>query len=362
MQATDILCMRPSSMGAADKLIWTPTKSGDYSTKSGYYSAVEMNRSLNPINPAHAFNWIKNVWATKTAPKIQVFLWKVMQGALPLGATLQRRGLLASSVVCTRCGEEETAAHLFLHCQFTRRVWETLPLSEPIDPSRFDSFSMAISSTPGMSCLPPSGVTIDLFPWLCWCLWTARNSRIFENVNLSAIEIGSKAVRLAREWQIAQPLKPEHRALQPISRRSATNNVDMVICHSDASWSSHTKAAGCGWWFSDTAGTKLGQGSSTEQHVSSPLMAEAIAVREALLHAKTLQFTKICLKSDNQVLINALSSKIHPVEIYGLNLDIEALSATFSFLHFSFIPRRLNSVADLIAKSATCNTYSVLPL
>ncbi|KAL0678292.1 hypothetical protein Bca4012_006273 [Brassica carinata] len=106
---------------------------------------------------------------------------------------------------------------------------------------------------------------------------------------------------------------------------------------------------------------KLGQGSSTEQHVSSPLMAEAIAVREALLHAKTLQFTKICLKSDNQVLINALSSKIHPVEIYGLNLDIEALSATFSFLHFSFIPRRLNSVADLIAKSATCNMYSVLP-
>ncbi|KAG5388580.1 hypothetical protein IGI04_030121 [Brassica rapa subsp. trilocularis] len=91
-------------------------------------------------------------------------------------------------------------------------------------------------------------------------------------------------------------------------------------------------------------------------------MAEALAVREALLHAKTLQFTKICLKSDNQVLINALHTKIHPTEIYRLNLDIKNLSSCFSFLHFSFIPRRFNSVADLIAKDAACNSHSFLPV
>ncbi|WZZ04905.1 hypothetical protein YC2023_090826 [Brassica napus] len=45
-------------------------------------------------------------------------------------------------------------------------------------------------------------------------------------------------------------------------------------------------------------------------------------------------------------LINTFISKLHHVEIYGLNLDIETLSSYFSFLHFFFIPCSLNSIAD----------------
>ncbi|CAN7049632.1 unnamed protein product [Brassica rapa subsp. trilocularis] len=48
-------------------------------------------------------------------------------------------------------------------------------------------------------------------------------------------------------------------------------------------------------------------------HVASPLMAKALAVREALLQAKALHLTNICLKSNNQVLIKVLFSKQHPV-------------------------------------------------
>lgn len=81
----------------------------------------------------------------------------------------------------------------------------------------------------------------------------------------------------------------------------------------------------------DTAGTKLGQGSSTEQYIASPLMAEAIAIREAPLHAKTPQFTKICIKA-----YNTFTSKIHLMEIYGLNLDSETLSSFFFLFCTSF--------------------------
>lgn len=81
-------------------------------------------------------------------------------------------------------------------------------------------------------------------------------------------------------------------------------------------------------------------------------MAEALAVREALLQAKALHLPNICLKSDNQVLIKALNSNQHPVELYGINLDIENLSSSFSTIVFTYVPRIFNSAADALAKSA----------
>ena len=81
-------------------------------------------------------------------------------------------------------------------------------------------------------------------------------------------------------------------------------------------------------------------------------MAEALAVREALLHAKARHLSNICLKSDNQVLVKALNSKQHPVELYGINLDIEKLSSSFSSITFGYVPRTLNSAADALAKTA----------
>ena len=80
-------------------------------------------------------------------------------------------------------------------------------------------------------------------------------------------------------------------------------------------------------------------------------MAEALAVREALLQAKALHLTNIC-KSDNQVLIKTLFSKQHPVELYGINLDMESLSLSFTSIFFAHVPRSLNSAADVLAKSA----------
>ncbi|KAF2562939.1 hypothetical protein F2Q70_00017990 [Brassica cretica] len=61
-------------------------------------------------------------------------------------------------------------------------------------------------------------------------------------------------------------------------------NID--LCPADiVSWLSQDKAVVC----------VIGQGSSAEPFVASPLMAEG----EALLQARSLHFTKICIRSDN---------------------------------------------------------------
>ena len=40
--APSILCLRPSIFGALDKHCWLPTKDGEYSTRTGYFTALEM--------------------------------------------------------------------------------------------------------------------------------------------------------------------------------------------------------------------------------------------------------------------------------------------------------------------------------
>lgn len=104
----EILLIKPSSSNAADSYKWLLNRSGEYSSKSGYL-ALHLTET-NAAGTAHFpddFNWYKSVWSPTILPKIQLFLWKVLQGAIPTGENLQRRGLLTDTN-CIRCGAQET--------------------------------------------------------------------------------------------------------------------------------------------------------------------------------------------------------------------------------------------------------------
>ncbi|KAL0796209.1 hypothetical protein Bca101_067586 [Brassica carinata] len=250
-QAKDILCMRPSKLGAGDSFVWTGTTSGEYSAKSGYFAAMARQQQERETQvQTRTFDWEKNIWILKTAPKIQIFLWKIVQDALPLGAALQRRGVLATSVTCSRCGNVETADHLFLHCRFTRRVWNLLPTLTTLDVSAEISFEQALEMAKSLTNLPPAGVSLNLFPWFVWTIWTARNALVFENLDLSPQDIASKATRLARDWQNAQPPTSTHLSSKT-SRQHNPRTVNTIDVFTDAAWRTSDKSAGCGWHFRD---------------------------------------------------------------------------------------------------------------
>ena len=125
-----------------------------------------------------------------------------------------------------------------------------------------------------------------------------------------------------------------------------------VVCFTDAAWQAGSKKAGCGWIFTDHRDAWLKQGTSTFNYTSSPLMAEALAVRTALLNALEAGYTRICIKSDCQALVAIISSKQHPADLHGITRDIEFLSLSFDCISFVFISRNLNSAADALAKSS----------
>ncbi|KAL0838236.1 hypothetical protein Bca101_090126 [Brassica carinata] len=300
-------------------------RTGSTSGGSGYFEAVKQQMQEEKLRRINHGNQQNSLLTVKTTPKIQVFLWKIVQDALPLGMALQRRGILTHPVTCTRCGEPESADHLFLHCRFARQIWNKLPITRPLD-ALTTSFNQVLGSSSDMICLPPTGVSGNIFSW------DAQRTTTQPRHNLGSINTHTLATHtLANTSTVASTL------------------------FTDAAWRISDKTAGCSWILHKPGERDSTSGTSTELCVASPLMAEALAVREALLHAKARHLSNICLKSDNQVLVKALNSKQHPVELYGINLDIEKLSSSFSSITFGYVPRTLNSAADALAKTALVN-------
>ncbi|XP_013751330.1 uncharacterized protein LOC106453650 [Brassica napus] len=113
--------------------------------------------------------------------------------------------------------------------------------------------------------------------------------------------------------------------------------------------------AGLAWTASNETGTTILQGTATEDCVSSALLAEGLAIREALLQAQAHRLSNIIIKSDAQIIIRAINKRESIKEICGILQDIHSLSCDLDVLSFNFIPRTENRIADALAKSALLN-------
>ena len=362
IEAPSILCLRPSTSGALDKHCWLPTKDGEYSTRTGYFTALEMKITSNlPHTTQTNVDWRKDIWTVPLPPKLRVFLWKITKGALPLGENLETRGL-TENLTCTHCGMKETASHLFLHCQFAVDIWSAAPISNLAVITTALDFEEALKLGTKLTNLPPTGLHMGpLFPWIVWNIWITRNLKIFENRVFKPAETLSKAIADAREWQEAQPgrqtgPKPHLQASTlPLPR------TDALIINTDASWKKELFSAGLAWVFSTPSGHVLHQQGLFEDCVNSAQMAEALAIREALRQAKAQGFNNVILKSDAQTLVRAINNRESIKDLFGILHDILKLACDLDVISFHYVPRSDNRAADELAKSALLN-YSTYPL
>ncbi|KAG5373630.1 hypothetical protein IGI04_043051 [Brassica rapa subsp. trilocularis] len=205
----------------------------------------------------------------------------------------------------------------------------------------------------GAICLPPTGVSNNILPWICWAIWTARNLAIFENRTLSAMEVATKGIRLAREWNMAQDKKKATKNTPPRLHRPPRASVSpavLTIGKSDAAFDNRSHRAGFAWNFTDSAGTMIIQGSKIQDSIGSPLIAEALALRSAILSAVNSEVTHLKMFSDNSTLVRAITNDTQASEIFGIVNDIQQMTSAFVEISFSHFPRLQNIDADLLAK------------
>lgn len=116
----EILTIPLQVSNEVDKLVWTGTRDGNYSVRSGYNKlrASEVKQNANQASSSYQVPktlWNK-VWNLKTFPKIRIFMWSVCQNVLPTAKNLFKRRIL-SEPLCPlyRCAPE-TIEHLLLLC------------------------------------------------------------------------------------------------------------------------------------------------------------------------------------------------------------------------------------------------------
>ncbi|KAG7559487.1 Reverse transcriptase zinc-binding domain [Arabidopsis thaliana x Arabidopsis arenosa] len=352
-----ILEIKMSKLGAKDVFAWLPTKSGTYSAKSGYYESLSTSAEESEnLDLNKDFKWSKNIWHIKSSPKTKFFVWKVMRGAIPVGENLRSRGLEVEAK-CPFCDEIESTLHLFFKCRFASQIWERAPFKTPVCSSNLTSFRSGLEGVQNLVCLPPSGLGEGpLHTWILWKIWLARNQQIFNKCHDSPQETLSQAIKLAREWQEAQRdtgIQTPNRA-PPIHQLPGS---DVILCQSDAAWDESSKQAGLGWIFSNRSLDLSRSDSKAADHIRSPLLAEGLALLEALNQAHNLGFTKLSVASDSKQLIEAIKSESHQKELHGILHDILTISSTFVEICFRFIPREKNREADALAKHALRNSF-----
>lgn len=291
-----IRAIKPSISGAPDKQIWLSTPTGDYSTKSGYHTAIERRtEETEPHGGNEDIEWFKGVWNLHTSPKIKMFLWKLFQQAIPTGEILVSRHI-ATEGLCKRCGASESIDHLFLHCPFARKIWSSAPFAVTVETSGLIDLISVWLSLCGRTCLPPTGIASgQLAPWIIWQIWCARNQFLFEGKSFSEEEVLTKAISQAREWINSQEKQPRAPQKQPPPLLPFTPNCTIV--NSDAAWRASTQIAGLGW-------TIKTQGTSEEftmanRCVNSVLTAEGLALREALVKCKELGISRLRCEADS---------------------------------------------------------------
>ena len=341
-----ILAIKPSLTGAPDKLSWPSTETGDYSTKTGYAAVLSSRTAEDTVSTEDAsYDWKKNVWKIQTAPKIKLFIWKALHGALPVGEALKARGINTNGQ-CKRCNLPESIDHLLFHCDFASQVWESAPVSPSIEYSGSIDLRSNWSSFCSRKNLPPTGISTGaLAPWIIWQLWLARNKLVFEGKIITVEETISRATACAREWISSQiQLSATKQALPP---RPPLH--DCVLVRTDAAWNENLKIAGLGW--TTNREERVFQSSTTAQHVESPLAAEGLAMREALLKCREIGLPKLRCESDSAILIKAINLRSPLVGLYGILADIYYIASSFESISFTWISRERNSVADGLAKN-----------
>ncbi|XP_056843438.1 uncharacterized protein LOC130495882 [Raphanus sativus] len=344
-----------SSLNKPDELSWLPETSGCYTSRSGY--ALARKAQLNEVTVQYP--WRKCIWNLHTSPKIKNFLWRTTNGALPVGSTLLIRGLQAEAK-CKRCGELETPLHLFLTCPFAAQVWDLVPaLHKPVA-GTIASMRELLSNNSRMVNLPPTGLGLSpLFPWIYWLLWKNRNRLVFEGKSFTAVELVTKALKEARSWEEATAAdKVPPPTYPPRPRFPAPQTSTAFNCFTDGAWDPISGNSGQGWVFVDPSGVEVRHHFSNRLHVAAPIVAEALAVKAALLDAVTHDFTQLNLFSDSKSLVNLLNSSSSTVLLNSLLFDIRALSCRFDSISFSFIPRLNNASADSLAKIALSRVVS----
>ncbi|KAJ4810337.1 RNA-directed DNA polymerase (reverse transcriptase)-related family protein [Rhynchospora pubera] len=254
-------------MRMTDKLIWKYNKSGNYTVKDGYECLIK--RSEGQVQQV---SW-KYIWKwKKIAPKVKIFMWRLLTNGLPLANNIHTR-IQAISPTCMRCQiENEFPMHCFFFCHGSRMVWFGGPMGVRTDDLPLNICDAVDQITKGLN-----DKNIRIFCHTLWEIWLARNEMLFQSKQFDPVAVCRKIQRsLGGNDTGENQRSPMQINNETVPYATAPHAWQIVV---DASWDTSEKAgiAFLAYWEGSL------QGMGLEIHNSAdPFQAEALALHEAV--------------------------------------------------------------------------------
>jgi len=148
--------------------------------------------------------WRQALWKWDLQLKIKLFIRLAAENKILTWENLQNRGWEGPNR-CHLCFQDnENINHLFIHCSFTKSVWERL--------ATIHSFKNCWNGNTLTHCFK-SWVEEKFLPTLivahiCWFIWLERNSTIFEEIKPSIHSVIYKTLGIQKRQLTTQKSAP----------------------------------------------------------------------------------------------------------------------------------------------------------
>ncbi|KAJ1380429.1 Ribonuclease H-like superfamily [Sesbania bispinosa] len=355
IDAAHILRFPLPSTSQEDKFCWTGVKCGIYSVRSGYYVALQtINDEAHDVHIRPSppnFNW-KKLWELPCQPKHLHFMWRLLQGTLPVRNNLIKRGIQCDTR-CPWCGiNDETKDHLFRDCTWAVEAWAQSPLKLVVRSLPGGPLSLWINDLLSNG---PEDRTC-LFIAVCYGLWFARNKKIFEDKEIPLQNIFSKAcesilnnatgVRCQLPVGNSSPEQCHNWEAPPQGWYKLNRDAAMVDA---GNW-------GIGIVARDHEGFVIAATSRKIETLADVTFAEAMGLRMEMMFALDLSLEDAIFETDCKVVVDQIVQNSYHSSYAGLVTHAYSnLAFNFRNCQFSYTRRTNNIAAHLLAKFACFN-------
>ncbi|KAJ1435953.1 Ribonuclease H-like superfamily [Sesbania bispinosa] len=310
----------------------------------------EDNKNNNHHLPPN-FNW-KKLWALPCQPKQLHFMWRLLQGTLPVRNNLIKRGIDCDAR-CAWCGLcNETKDHLFRDCVWATNAWAQSPLKLIVQSLPSGPFSKWINDLISSG---PEEKTC-LFIVVCHGIWYARNKKIFEDHEVPLQRVFTKAaesIRYNGQWGATQrsvtstnPIHDNHWVAPPMGWYKI--NCDAALADV-GDW-------GIGIIVRDSEGFVIAAASRKVETLGDATLTEAMGLRLAVQFALDLSLQDTIFEYDCKVVVDQVVHESFHNSYVGLVIkDCSFLASNLRNCIFCHTRRNNNMVAHLLAKFACSN-------
>lgn len=346
-----------TSRNLKDTHIWGFTKTGTYSSQSGYklLESLPEHRlgKVTSLSPLERNLW-SNLWKLKTVPKIKHFIWKALAGALAVSDRLQYRGIQIDPM-CKICGTEaETICHVLFTCPIARQTWDLSHIPPPR--TGFSCNSVFLNLHHLLACIMNPNISSNVshaFPWILWHIWKTRNMFIFEGRRSDAHTIFIKAQEDAKIWLELNKIETQIQPAQTEIFHWSRPSPNFIKCNVSSSWINKNRNCGVSWLARDHMGLVVLHSRRSYSEVKSSFESDLLGIFWAVEGLSNLHFTKIILESSSRQTVQAISYPQQFPLFRNILYDIQHFLHTFEDWRIEFVSVSENRVANSIAESVT---------